>query len=242
MGSTQLSPASTPAGNRPGWRRRLWIWVRRAAASGALSVLLFAGLVVVGLIPVNNDFRPTPDGVEVLFISNDVHADVLVPIRTDVVDWSEVFPPGAVSADVSRATHVAIGWGDKGFYIGTPTWADLRLSKVGNALFLPSSTCLHVMYADAELYRAGGRSVRISREQYARLAEYIRSSIRPGPDGRAMAIPGAAYGFDDAFFEARGSYHVFNTCNCWIGRGMQAAGIRTGLFTPLPRTVLWWLP
>lgn len=205
------------------------------------SLLVFAGVVLVGLIPVNNDFQPTPDGVEVLFISTDVHADVLVPIQTEIVDWREVFPPGAVSADVSRATHVAIGWGDKGFYIGTPTWADLRMSTVGNALFLPSSTCLHVSYTEADLYRSGGRSVRISREQYARLVEFIRSSIRPGPDGEAVAIPGAAYGFDDAFFEARGSYHVFNTCNCWIGRGMQAAGIRTGLFTPLPRTVLWYL-
>lgn len=233
---------SAPPVDRPGWWRRLRSGFLRALLGGVVATAAYFLVVLLGLIPVNNDFQPTPDGIEVRLISTDVHADFVLPIATDVIDWREVFPPGAVSGDVSRATHVAIGWGDKGFYIGTPRWEDLRLSTACHALFWPSSTCLHVTYTEADLLPDGGRSVRLSREQYARLAEFIRSSIAPGPDGKPQPIRGAAYGFQDAFFEARGSYHVFNTCNCWVGRGMRSAGLRTGWFTPLPRTVLWWLP
>ena len=38
--------------------------------------------------------------------------------------------------------YVAIGWGDRGFYVDTPTWADLKLSTLCNALFVPSESVL----------------------------------------------------------------------------------------------------
>jgi Protein of unknown function (DUF2459) len=60
---------------------------------------------------------------------------------------------------------------------------------------------------------------------------------QPSPGGRFLLIEGGAYGTDDAFYYAHGSYHAFNTCNCWVGRGLKAAGVRTGWFTPLPKTV-----
>jgi uncharacterized protein (TIGR02117 family) len=67
-------------------------------------------------------------------------------------------------------------------------------------------------------------------------------SFRRDEDGRFQLIDGAAYGSNDAFYEAHGAYHAFNTCNCWVGRGLKAAGVRTGWFTPLPKTVSLYLP
>ena len=85
-------------------------------------------------------------------------------------------------------------------------------------------------------------SVRISVTQYEQLVEYIKSSFRRTKDGNIIIIPDVAYGFNDAFFEAHGTYNFFNTCNSWIGRTMKYAGIRTAWFTPLPKTFLFYLP
>ena len=69
----------------------------------------------------------------------------------------------------------------------------------------------------------------------------MRRSLRRNPDGTLQPIPGSNYGDRDAFFEAVGDYSAVNTCNNWVGRAMQVAGIRVGWFTPLPKTMFLYL-
>ena len=40
------------------------------------------------MIPLNNDFAPAEDGVTVFFISSPVHVELLLPIRTDAIDFT----------------------------------------------------------------------------------------------------------------------------------------------------------
>ena len=101
---------------------------------------------------------------------------------------------------------------------------------------------MHVTLCTAEGIPNDARSVKISAAQYQRLIEFIKDGFRRQADGSMILIPNAAYGPNDAFFEAEGRYHCFNTCNCWTGRALQAAGIRTGWYTPLPGTALLYLP
>ena len=223
------------------FRRRLVRGVYRVSKLFLLLVVVYLLIALVGLIPVNNDFRPTPDGVEVVFTSTAVHADVVVPVANETVDWREHLTASCFRGDVSRATHVAFGWGDKGFYVATPTWADLKVSTVARALFWPDDSCMHVVMQQREDV-ASGKAVRISTEQYERLVRYVKESFREDESGRFVLIEGAAYGPRHAFFEAHGSYHCFNTCNCWVGQGMRTSGLRCGWFTPLPKTVFLYLP
>jgi uncharacterized protein (TIGR02117 family) len=207
-----------------------------------LLIVLYLLAVLAGLIPVNNGFEQTPDGVEIFVTSTAIHGDVVVPIRNEVVDWGEHLPARCFSGDVRKATHVAFGWGDKGFYINTPTWDDLKASTVLRALFWPDDSCMHVVMKERDDISSGGKAVRISAEQYQRLVEFIRDSFRTDADGRFQLIEGAAYHSSDAFFEAHGSYHCLNTCNCWVGRALRTAGLRCGWFTPLPKTTFLYLP
>lgn len=203
---------------------------------------LYVLVILIGLIPVNNGFRPADDGIEIIIISNSVHTDILLPIRTPVIDWRESIPPTCFRRDAPSASHITIGWGDKGFYIGTPTWADLRLSTALNALFWSSDTCLHVGLASADRLPEGARRISLSEEQYRGLVDFIDASFKKDAEDRNIQIAGAGYNDYDAFFEAHGTYHFLNTCNCWAGRAMQAGGIRTGWLTPLPKTPFLYLP
>jgi uncharacterized protein (TIGR02117 family) len=222
--------------------RRFMRVCRKVARAIFLLVAIYAIIVLIGLIPVNNDFRPAANGTQVFLISNPVHADIVVPIRTDIIDWGEHFPPECFTADTNAATHVAIGWGDKGFFIHTPTWADLRVSTATKALFWPSATCLHVSMTNAAYLGGDTRSVTLSDDQYQRLVDYILASFQRDTRGDTIQVADVSYGANDAFFEAHGTYHCVNTCNCWVGRALQAAGVRTAWLTPLPKTVFFYLP
>lgn len=101
---------------------------------------------------------------------------------------------------------------------------------------------MHVYLLGAKALPVGARSVKLSPAQYGQLVEYITESFRRNADGSLIPIPNVAYGANDAFFEARGRYSLFNTCNSWVGRAMQVTGVRTGWFTPLPKTVFLHLP
>lgn len=237
----QDAPIEEPA-KKSSRLRRAVRFVIRCLIIVLLPIGLYLVIVLIGLIPVNNDFEPTPDGVEVHLTSTAIHADIVLPIKNDVVDWRNHFPATVFSGDTSKATHVAIGWGDKGFYIGTPTWADLKASTVASALFWSSDACMHISLCKVEELGEESRSVRISLEEYRKLVDYIEKTFRHNKDGSKMLIANVSYGPYDAFFEAHGNYHVFNTCNCWTGAAMRTAGIRTGWFTPLPKTVFLYLP
>jgi uncharacterized protein (TIGR02117 family) len=101
---------------------------------------------------------------------------------------------------------------------------------------------MHVTLCTREGIPKDARSVRISAAQYQRLLEQIESGFRRRADGSIILIPHVSYSPADAFFEGEGSYHCFNTCNCWTGRTLRAAGIRAGWFTPLPGAPLFYLP
>ncbi len=207
-----------------------------------LPVVLYILVVLVGLIPVNNDFEPTPDGVEVVVTSTAIHADLVLPIRNETMDWSRHLPASDFAGDVGRANRVAFGWGNKEFYVDTRTYDDLTAGTAFRAVFWPSATCMHVEMWDDTVDRAGARKVTISHEQYRRLVDRVLGSFRRDEGGRFLPIEGGAYGANDAFYHANGSYHAFNTCNCWVGRGLKSAGVRTGWFTPLPKTVSLYMP
>lgn len=237
-----MNPESRDRRSFGAWLRRGLRVLWRAAQVGLLLLAMYGLLAALGMIPFNNNFTPATEGIEILLVSNPIHADVLVPIETDAVDWREHFPSGYFQGDTRGASHIAFGWGDRRFYTETPTWREFEWGTAGRALFWPTEACMRVVYTREEYVAAHARSVTISPEQYERLVEYLRDSFQRTADGSPIRIREAAYGTQDAFFEARGSYHCFNTCNCWLGRALLACGVRTGWWTPLPRTPLFYLP
>ena len=226
----------------PQYHSWIWIWLKRIVKAIGVSILLYLLIVLVGLIPVNNDFQPDPDGVLIHVTSNAVHADVIVPVSNSIVDWRQEFPAGVFSGPISAATHVAFGWGDKGFFIETPTWNDLKVSTAANALLIPSESCMHVVFTHVDSYGQEKRSVWISHSQYEKLVEYIRASFAADETGRRISIPDSAYGDRDAFFESLGRYHALNTCNSWVGRALAAAEVRVPMLTPMPKSPMLYLP
>jgi len=213
-----------------------------------IAVVLVGVVFLIGLVPINNDFEQPEEGlekgsdgsIELFIVSTAVHADIIMPRANSIVDWDQEFASAQIAGNVDSATHVAVGWGDKGFFLETPTWKDLKASTAFNALFRPSASCVHMAYTRPDLY-ADTASVRVSVEQYRDLVNFVKNSLIRDDDGQFVPIVGFGYGTTDAFFNAKGSYHLFNTCNSWVGRGLGAAGVRVPWLTPLPKTPMLYL-
>ncbi len=223
------------------WRR----WRRRALAACGSLLAAYGLFLTLGFVPIHLGYKAPAEDYIVIFVrSNEVHTDLVLPASgAGGVDWRQLFPPEHFGTSVSGAKYVAFGWGNRDFYIDTPTWADFRLSTACGALFWPSETVLHVEYLFDPTPSDWMHEVRLTREQYERLTQFVRSTVG-GLDERGRALPASdsSYGAGDRFYTARGRYHCFNTCNQWTGRGLARARLPTGLWTPLKPQVLLWLP
>ena len=207
-----------------------------------VGVYLLAALVL-GLVPTNAGFTSAPDGVDVYVWSNGVHADLIVPIVAAGIDWRDKLPLERLRPIDGVTDDLAFGWGDRGFYLATPSWSDLRLVTAVRALSGLDRTVLHVVAVAAPSPSLTAvRHVRLSPEQYGRLAAFIDTSFRPGRNGAKIVIAGAYYGAHDAFFEGQGHYSVLETCNEWTRRALAVAGVRVPSWSPFDKALLYQLP
>lgn len=202
--------------------------------AGVVAAYLTAGLVGAAWA-VNRDWRPPARGVTIWVEDNGIHTDLVLPKRAAGVDWGGVFAGDALRDPAyARFAHVAVGWGERGFFIGTPTWWDLRPGTVIAAALGSDDSVLHVEHVARPAAGERVRAVVLTPAQYRRLAAMVRGSLAGG-----RAAPG--YAGYDAFYPARGHYDALHTCNEWTGRALREAGVRVGRWTPFPATVSWWL-
>lgn len=232
---------------KPGWRQRLRRWIWRGVCAFTLFWLVYGCFLLLGFIPVNRDYQvpPVGDRVRIFIRASDIHTDFVMPICSpdSGVDWGGLFPPEHFQAPLRGAKYVAVGWGSRGFYVETKTWADLKISTLLAALFTPSESVLHVEYLWDIVPGPTVHEVLISKKQYQELAAYVKSTIgETDKTGAAVLATEVSYSDYDRFYFSRGRYHMFNTCNQWTGRGLFRTGVPTGIWTPLVAHVHFWLP
>jgi uncharacterized protein (TIGR02117 family) len=219
-------------------------WVLRflGALAGLVAAYFLAAFVLV-LFPRPTQPDSAPVVVNAFVYSNGVHTDLVFPIKAQGVDWSQAFPVAHLPQVPHDAAYIAIGWGDREFYLNTPRWQDLTASRALHALSGSGRTLLHVNYLRETDLQSGMHALPLSARQYASLVNYVeRALVRSSITGSGVNVPGQHYGPHDAFYEANGAYNLFTTCNAWVGRGLAQAGVKVSAWTPLASQVVWHLP
>ena len=239
--------AETPEKTKVSIWSRLRRWVWRGFYAFALFWLVYGCFLLLGFIPVNRGYQvpPEEDRVRVFIRSSDIHTDFVMPISSSEsgVDWGGLFPPEHFRAPLRGAKYVSVGWGSRGFYVETKTWADLKIGALLTALFTPCDSVLHVEYLWDVAPGPTMQEVLITRQQYQELAAFMKSTIgETDENGAAVLATEVSYSDYDRFYLSRGRYHMFNTCNQWTGRGLSRAGVPTGIWTPLVMHVRCQLP
>jgi uncharacterized protein (TIGR02117 family) len=206
----------------------------------ALACLYIGTAFVLVLFPANAESPAAPAEVEAFVIRYGVHADFVFPAKSADMDWQGMFPLADFARVPDGADYVAVGWGDREFYLHTREWKDLTAGRALGALAGLHGALLHVTYLRKTDFLDYAYALPLSKAQYAKLIAYILASA-PAHNGRLTRVPGA-YTAQDAFYEASGAYNLFQTCNSWIGAGLLDAGVKVSRWTPFDRLVVWYLP
>lgn len=120
--------------------------------------------------------------------------------------------------------RVDIGWGDEVIY----QEAEIRSCSAVRAMMIPSSSVIRVEGFDADMKDVvawSGRAAmfRLSDVEFIRLCEFIDASLMKDGDGKPVVA--SRHGGEVIFFRSPHLYHMFNTCNTWIARALNHAGI-----------------
>lgn len=196
--------------------------------------------VTLPYIAVNSN-APTSgkDGFEIYILSNGVHTDLVLPIRNDEKDWMQLLSFDHTKSRDTDMHYVAFGWGDKGFYLHTPTWADLKASTALKAMFYMSSSAMHVTFHRKMEQGEHCKKVWLSKEKYRLLVAFIDHSFQKNNKGEYAYIPKYAYGRHDGFYVAKRTYNLFYTCNTWANEGLKSAKLKACLWTPTDKGILF---
>lgn len=192
--------------------------------------VLFA--FVLSRIPVHSEDEDKDEDVAIYIKTNGVHTDIVVPIRTEYKDWSEKVQFAHIKSQDSTMQYIGFGWGDKGFYLNTPEWADLKFSTAFNAAFYLGTSAMHATFYKQVKESESCVKINISKAEYEKLIAYIEDSFQHGADGNPILIDATTYGQNDSFYEANRKYHLFYTCNTWANNALKSADQKAALWTP----------
>ena len=210
-------------------------------------LLVFIGFIILYLlvgitlsaIPCNRNFKAETSGVEIYILSNGVHTDLVLPAKNTYKDWTREIKADNTLLKDTAMNFIAFGWGDKGFYLETPSWADLKFSTAFKAAFAMGGSAMHVTNYKTMQENKACKKIILSKEAYAKMVVFIEKSFSRGNTGDLLFIKNHAYGDHDAFYEANGNYSLFYTCNTWANEGLKHAGIKTCIWTPFDKGIFF---
>lgn len=213
-------------------------------------VYIFVALIIVSFIywlservlsrmSAHRETSALPKEITVYIMSNGVHTDLVFPVKNNQIDWADLFPLSNNKGKDTTYSYLGIGWGDKGFYLNTPEWKDLKVSTALVAATGIGETALHVTYHKAVVESELCYKYMVDTAQYQALIDFVKSSLEYDAQDMPIVInTNAQYSDSDAFYEAKGSYSMFYSCNTWTNEALKKANMPAGVWATLDKGIL----
>jgi uncharacterized protein (TIGR02117 family) len=201
---------------------------------GLYFVLALAG----SFIPANSDWKEPDQGIPIFVETNGVHVSLIVPMSAAGEDLSDLIRPEHLIDVDLYGTHAMIGWGHRNVYRNARTWGDVRSGDIASAIIGSDETTLHIYHLIDPRPAQHRKRFLVSQTQYRSIIASIRSTFEFTTAGRSTAYP--AYGPNNLFYDSKGHYSAYTTCNEWTGAVLREAGVRMGIWTPMPGGVMRW--
>lgn len=158
----------------------------------------------------NDNFKNK--GCSIYIKTNGIHLDLIIP--NNDFDFLNL-----------DCKYLAIGWGDKEFYLNTPSFSDLKIKTAFNALLLDSPTLLHI--TKYQKVQNNWTKIEVTEDQLIHIKRNLLMYFN-----NSDITPIQGYGSSDYFYNARGSYSCLFTCNTWVNNILKQANVKSCLWTP----------
>lgn len=196
------------------------------------TAVVVGWLLSLGAVPLTAACQPTPaavpptaeampkaePGVSIHIVSNGWHTGIVVA--------RAALPTGAVpeAADFPDAPYLEFGWGDAEYYPAPRPTLGMAL----RAALAPSPAVVHLVGLPGHprdvFPTAETVELRLAPAGFRKLVDYLDDTFARGGAERAQASAPGLYRFS-LFYPAKGEFHLFNTCNTWTARALEAAGL-----------------
>lgn len=215
--------------------------MRRWLLAPALA-LCAAWLVTCETVPppLADANAPRPHLVRV--VSNGWHTAIVMP--APALTATGLLPE---AADFPGAAYLEFGWGDRTYYPAK----EKTLGMILSAALVPTPAVMHMAGLAAAPRRDDGSgremlTVALTEDGFLRLVRALDAEFERPEGGRAAPVSRGLYP-GSHFYNVRGEFHLFNTCNTWTARILHSGGVALspsgivtadGLMDRLRRTLL----
>ena len=182
-----------------------------------MSVFFFSACSTNPPVVKTSDFS-VPDSGNVYIVRQSLHTGFVVPASIIQSHLPQVYD------GFEDSEFIEFGWGDKEYYQAEEVTFSLAMRalvlptrSVIRTVGIPETPEIHFADNEREVFCLDSR-------QYSLLLNFIENSFSKDSNG---LIINSKDGADDnsQFYEARGTYSLFNTCNNWIAKGLKSAGL-----------------
>lgn len=174
-----------------------------------------------------------------VYVTGDkLHTNFIVPAQNPFVDWQQLINLTPEQPD-RQYTYLQFGWGDRIFYVETPSWDQVSLASALRSLVLQNPAALYVRGHTQVPHLAGEtlKCVRLGPKDYRALSEFLAAGFARDEAGNPQRLKGEHLGAGQ-FYAATGRYSMLRTCNSWIADGLRAANVNTPIWAGLAPAVL----
>jgi uncharacterized protein (TIGR02117 family) len=222
--------------------KHTWTWLKRTLL--ALLVLLVAYGLFAFITPYIPVYAEVPQGNDyfVYVVKSGPHCDVMVPVKSEVHDWSVDFPFENNQQLDTTLSWVGIGWGDEDFYMNTPTWADLTVKRAVASACGLGSAAMHASYYHEVPTNRPVIKLSLTKNQYIRLCDFIHASLVHNSEQHSILLLPKLDGVNGAFdryYDAHGTYSALYTCNTWVNDALKSCGQKACLWTPFANGIYY---
>lgn len=195
---------------------------------------------VFSRITINAEKEYSCGDIPIFLSTNGVHTDIVVPVHHPLCDWSSFLDASHCVIPQYNSSYISFGWGDKGFYLDTPTWSDLTFSTAYKAAFGLSTSAMHVTWFENRPdTNESMKKIYVTEQEYRQLCAYIRESFQTHNNKPLHIHTTANYGNNDAFYDAHRTYSLLFTCNTWTNSALKKSGQKAALWTPFDKGVFF---
>jgi uncharacterized protein (TIGR02117 family) len=209
--------------------------IRALSVLIAVPVLFYLATLLGAVVPGTRADLPRGADQYIGLVRGPIHFDLMLPMTPAMRAHFGFAQAAGVPLDNPDVEWLIVGWGAREFYTSTAALSDMNVSAVWHGVTGDNS----VMHLDVAGNLRGVDAIEflpLSGVQMAALLSTIDAKFQRDQAGHPIALSNR-FSDHDAFFEARGGFSIFYTCNAWIGSTLRAAGVPFGIWTPTPQAV-----